>query len=164
MNISRRTKGDEPGIDVRPLDWQQTQATQCSPDMIVEMAAQFQRAASITAKHGDAPRLESHVIVEHHNEYWIGKITEILVPTEQQIASHVIISLLEFLPEIHPQLHMLCIRYPVPEQKIAISLFVCLAAIVCHIITNLLTLGCYLHSQCSAQLHNVPVQFNQGCV
>ncbi|KAG6373138.1 hypothetical protein JVT61DRAFT_6747 [Boletus reticuloceps] len=76
----------------------------------MEPAARFQRAVSVTAMHGNKPKVQPHVI-------WIldQTITEILVPFEQHIASHIVISVLEFLLELLPLLWVPCIQYPVPE-------------------------------------------------
>ncbi|KAF8428888.1 hypothetical protein L210DRAFT_3327899, partial [Boletus edulis BED1] len=110
----------QPSEIERPLKWRETQAAQCLQGA-TEPAARFQRAVSVTAMHGDKPKVQSHVIVKHDDGYRIGTITEILVPFEQHVASHIVISVLEFLPELHPCLRVPCIRYPVPEQKIVVS-------------------------------------------
>jgi hypothetical protein len=82
---------------------------------------QFCKAASFTASQGDKAGVGMHVIIKHGSEYQIGRITEVLVPVNQRHATHVAISLLEFLPELHLQLRVLCIKYPMPEQKKVIS-------------------------------------------
>ncbi|KAG8217159.1 hypothetical protein J3R82DRAFT_5223 [Butyriboletus roseoflavus] len=60
------------------------------------------------------------------NSKWkstLSSIKKILVSFNQHIASHVVISLLEFLPELHTSLCVPCIKYPVEEQNVVISPF-----------------------------------------
>ncbi|KAI6008574.1 hypothetical protein EDC04DRAFT_2581978 [Pisolithus marmoratus] len=80
----------------------------------------FFKVKSFIAVQGDKCKVGAHVIVKLGNAHQIGVIKEILVPFEQHLASHIVISLLEFLPELHPHLHVPCIRYPVQEQKIVV--------------------------------------------
>lgn len=86
-----------------------------------QRGAWFYKAASFTAAQGDKTGVGTHVIIKYGSEYQIGCVNEVLVPVEQHQATHVAISLLEFLPELHPQLHVPCIKYPMPEQKKVLS-------------------------------------------
>jgi len=129
-NLPTHAKGARPSEIDLFIDWQETQAAQCLQDVmeVTAPATRFQRAVSVTAQHGDKSKVQLHVVVKHNDGYQIGKITEILVPFQQHVASHIVISILDFLPELHPRLRVPCIRYPVPEHKIVVSPSVCLFA------------------------------------
>ncbi|KAG6376770.1 hypothetical protein JVT61DRAFT_1794 [Boletus reticuloceps] len=117
--LSTYVKDNGPPEVPDPISWDETQAAQCLHGIMVP-TTRFQQAASVTAKHGDRAVVQKHVVIKHDDEYWIGKITEILVPFEQNIATHVVISVMEFLPELHCRLHMPCVKYPMPEHMIVI--------------------------------------------
>ncbi|KAF8430572.1 hypothetical protein L210DRAFT_1019310 [Boletus edulis BED1] len=102
-----------------PISWEETQAAQCLRGITVP-TTRFQSAVSVTAMHGDRAVVQKHVIIKHDDEFRIGKITEILVPFEQSIATHVVVSIMEFLPELHCRLHMPRVKYPMPERTIVI--------------------------------------------
>ena len=144
-----------------PIDWQKTQPLQYIQDAMVP-AAQFQRAVCVTEKHGDKPKVKLHVIIKWNNMYQIGKIIEILVPFEQRIASHIIISLLKFLLELHPHLCVPHIQYRTPEHRIVVSPFICSIQTVYFMVTNLAMLGYNLHGQCTTWLHDIWLQFNDA--
>ncbi|KAH0825930.1 hypothetical protein J3R83DRAFT_7620 [Lanmaoa asiatica] len=100
---------------VCPIGWDDTEAARCgmeSATLAPQRGARFYKATSFTAVQGDKTRVGTHVIIKH------GKV---LVPVEQCQATHVAISLLEFLPELHPQLCVPRIKYPMPEQMKVVS-------------------------------------------
>ncbi|KAI9571213.1 hypothetical protein HD554DRAFT_1998148, partial [Boletus coccyginus] len=109
---------------VRPIGWDETEVARCGIESATpapQRGAQFYRATSFTAAQGDKTGVGTHVIIKYGSEYQIGCVKEVLVPVEQRQATHVAISLFEFLPKLHPQLRVPCIRYPTPEQKKVIS-------------------------------------------
>ena len=63
---------------------------------------------------------DKHIIVKYDDVYHVRKITEILIPFEQTIATHVVINIMEFCPKLHHQLHMPCVKYCMPEHTIVI--------------------------------------------
>lgn len=72
------------------------------------------------AAQGDKPKVGSHVVVKYGGQYHIGTVKEILVPFEQRLTSHVVVTIWEFLPELHTQLRVPCIKYPAQEQNVVV--------------------------------------------
>ena len=107
---------------ISPVNWKETQAADClhSLNMLQPQGNQFYKVTSFTAAEGDKPKVQGHVIIKHHAGYRIGTIKEILVPFESRLASHVTISLFEFLPGLHPRLRAPCLKYPTPEEIVVV--------------------------------------------
>lgn len=108
---------------IPPVDWKETQAACClrlAPSALRLQGNQFYQVTSFTAAEGDKPKVQSHVIIKLHNEHRIGTVREVLVPVEKHLASHVVISLFEFLPGLHPRLRVPCIKYPTPEEMVVV--------------------------------------------
>ena len=106
---------------ILPVDWKETQATCClclASSALRPQGNQFYQVMSFTAAEGDKPKVQSHVVIKLCNEYWIGTVREVLVPVKKCLASHVVISLFEFLPGLHPHLCVPCIKYPTPEEMV----------------------------------------------
>ncbi|KAL4066879.1 hypothetical protein J3A83DRAFT_4098505, partial [Scleroderma citrinum] len=69
----------------------------------------------------DRSDLGSYVIFQHGNQPCVDKVVEILSPHKHpNIASHIAISKLDFLPQIHPQLHVPCMKFTIPDIKIVV--------------------------------------------
>ncbi|KAL4075014.1 hypothetical protein V8B97DRAFT_2022606 [Scleroderma yunnanense] len=69
----------------------------------------------------DKSDLGSYVIFKHGNQPCVGKVVEILSPHKHpNTASYIAISKLDFLLQIHPQLHVLCMKFTVPDVKIVV--------------------------------------------
>ena len=108
---------------IPPVDWKETWAACClrlAPSAPRPQGNQFYQVTSFMAAEGDKPKVQSHVVIKLHNEYWIGTVREVLVPVKKCLASHVVISLFEFLPGLHPCLRVPCIKYPTPEEMVIV--------------------------------------------
>ncbi|KIJ11470.1 hypothetical protein PAXINDRAFT_84506, partial [Paxillus involutus ATCC 200175] len=108
---------------VPPIEWQETQAASITDPTTQKdrRGSHFYKLKSFVAKEGDQINLKSHVIFNHGDGLRVGKVAEILMSTEQRIASHVVVSLLDFLPHPHPHLHVPCIKFPAPECKVVVT-------------------------------------------
>ncbi|KAF8438190.1 hypothetical protein L210DRAFT_3679452 [Boletus edulis BED1] len=107
---------------VHPINWKETDAAKCirSTVPVARQEARFHKATSFTAAKGDKPKVGTHVVVMYDGGYHLGMVKEILVPCQQRITSHVVISLWEFLPELHAQLHVPCIKQLAQERNIVV--------------------------------------------
>jgi hypothetical protein len=69
----------------------------------------------------------SIIIVHHEDKLLLGKVYEILVPTDPShnnfCATHIVIHLYEFLLQLHPKLHIPCLI--LTEYSVVIALKVC---------------------------------------
>ncbi|KAI6147785.1 hypothetical protein BKA82DRAFT_140319, partial [Pisolithus tinctorius] len=83
----------------------------------------FIKCKSFVTTDGDKASIGSHVICSYDQsaKYSIGKVVEILAPHQQYMATHITISRLHFLPELHQQLRVPCLRFPTPESEVVIS-------------------------------------------
>ncbi|KIK75984.1 hypothetical protein PAXRUDRAFT_171120 [Paxillus rubicundulus Ve08.2h10] len=80
----------------------------------------FYKAKTFTTTDGDNVHINVHVIWQSDQnpvELSIGKIAEILIPAGSHCTSHVVIMQLEFLPELHPELHTPRLKLSEPEKK-----------------------------------------------
>ena len=107
---------------IPPVNWKEIQAADClcSLNMLQPQGNQFYKVTSFTATERDKPKVQGHIIIKHHARYWISTIKEILVPFESHLASHVTISLFEFLPGLHPHLHAPCLKYSMSEEIVVV--------------------------------------------
>lgn len=107
---------------VCPVNWKETNAAKCAGPTVPDarQGNGFHTTISFTAAQGDKPKVGTHVIVKYSGVYQIGTVKKILVPCKQRLASHVVISLWEFMPELHAQLRVPCIKQPAEEQNIAV--------------------------------------------
>jgi len=106
-----------------PINWKETEAAKCIEFTahVTGRESRFYKVASFIAAKGDKAKVGTYVVVKHGAAYQIGTVKEILYCSKQQVVSNVVISLLEFLPELHARLHVPCIKYPVQEQNIVVS-------------------------------------------
>ena len=106
-----------------PVIWNETRAARClrsAPGMRKPQGDRFYQVTSFTAAEGDKPKVQGHVIIKHCDGYRIGMIREILAPFERRLASHVTISVFEFLPGLHPRLRVPCLKYATPEETVVV--------------------------------------------
>jgi hypothetical protein len=108
---------------IPPVEWQATQsAAILQPDMHQNLGTdRFYNVNSFVTVDGDQSSKGSHVILRHDNQLSVGKVIEILAPHSQpHMASFIVISRLEFMPELHLQLCVPCIKFAIPEYKIVV--------------------------------------------
>ena len=118
-HLPTHTNGNGKLEIISPVDWMETQAARCIGPACPQ-GNLFYQVTSFTAAQGDKPKVQTHIIIKHHVGYRISAIKEILVPAEQRVASHVVISLLEFIADPHPRLRVPCIKYPTPEEFVIV--------------------------------------------
>ncbi|KAN0097891.1 hypothetical protein V8E55_002337 [Tylopilus felleus] len=100
------------------IDWDKTEAAKYKSATIPQRGMQFYAATFCRAANGDKAKVGSHTIIKYGQEYQTGCVKEVLVPIQDQCkASHIVVSIFEILPGLHPQLHVPHIRYPTPEQN-----------------------------------------------
>ncbi|KAF9222846.1 hypothetical protein BS17DRAFT_767598 [Gyrodon lividus] len=100
---------------VLAVEWRSTQmAAVAQPGSHQNIANDlFHKCKALVTKDSNKASIGSH--------YSIGNIVKILVPNQKHIASHITVSCLEFLPGLHPQLNVPCLKFPTPEHKVLIT-------------------------------------------
>lgn len=107
------------------IDWDKTEAAKYKSATIPQRGMQFYVATFCRAANRDKAKVGSHTIIKYGQEYQTGCVKEVLVPIQDQCkASHIVVSIFEILPGLHPQLHVPHIRYPTPEQNKVLIPFV----------------------------------------
>ncbi|KIK75542.1 hypothetical protein PAXRUDRAFT_18906 [Paxillus rubicundulus Ve08.2h10] len=111
---------------IPPVEWSMTQsaAVQLIPPRNNAQDL-FYKGKTFTTVDRDTACIDGHVILQideaNLTELSIGKITEILIHADGRAASHILITCLDFLPELHPELHVPRIKLSEPEQKVVVT-------------------------------------------
>ena len=108
------------------VEWQMTEVGKLSPSGINQIQATepFYHVNSVMATDGDKVYPGSYVVLQHPttSEQWIGRAIEILSHCNSpHTASHIVVSLLEILPNLHSCLQVLCLRETLPEQRVIVT-------------------------------------------
>ena len=106
---------------VPPVEWHTTQVAKLSQlDLHGVLAHKlFYHVNSVMTIDGDTVLPASFIILQHPiiSELLIGKVVEILSPHCSPFnMSHVVITRLEFLPNLHS--HLPCLREAVPKERV----------------------------------------------
>ncbi|KAF8833106.1 hypothetical protein BDN67DRAFT_986246 [Paxillus ammoniavirescens] len=120
---------------IPPVEWSTTQfaAVQLIPPCNNAQDL-FYKGKTFTMVDGDTARIDGHVILQideaNPTELSIGKITEILIRADGRVTSHILITCLNFLPDLHPELHVPHIKLSEPEQKVIVAPNICFLSMV----------------------------------
>ncbi|KIK81804.1 hypothetical protein PAXRUDRAFT_155229 [Paxillus rubicundulus Ve08.2h10] len=120
---------------IPPVEWSTTQSVAVQPIPPRNNAQDlFYKGKTFTTVDGDTARIDGHVILQideaNPTEPSIKKITEILICADGQVASHILITCLDFLPELHPELHVPRIKLSESEQKVIVTPNICFLSMV----------------------------------
>ena len=106
-----------------PVEWQTTKSAAIlySPQHCNSQIGLFFEVNSVVAADGDKLNTNDYVIFRQDNHFDLGKVVEILSSFEQpRMASHIALSRLEFLPRLHHQLRVPCVKFFDPELMVVI--------------------------------------------
>ncbi|EGO30400.1 hypothetical protein SERLADRAFT_404585 [Serpula lacrymans var. lacrymans S7.9] len=103
------------------------------------------KASAFITQNGDEAKLGSYVVISsasNKNHPRIGQVIEILVTEEKpRVATHIVITYLEFLPALHPKLLIPCLQIMDVQDVFTPKNFLCTVNV--------------LHDCCSANCSNV---------
>ncbi|KIO08465.1 hypothetical protein M404DRAFT_134486, partial [Pisolithus tinctorius Marx 270] len=109
---------------IPPIDWHTTQSASIRQPNITHCPNdKFYRGKTFITMDGDNAHIGGHVIWQSDdNPLSIGKITEILILADgdNRVASYVLVTQLDFQPELHTELHVPCLKLSEPEKKVVL--------------------------------------------
>ncbi|EGO26853.1 hypothetical protein SERLADRAFT_436680 [Serpula lacrymans var. lacrymans S7.9] len=89
----------------------------------------FLKALAFTTRNGDEAKVGSYVVVSSlstETPLWIGKIEEILITeANRQFAAHVAFTYMDFLPALHANLQVPCLRITESQDVLPAEKFLC---------------------------------------
>ena len=111
---------------IPPVQWQTTEAGKQSQSDIHQIQATklFYQVGSVVTMDGDKVCPGGYTILQPTttSEQWIGQVIEILSPCgTPYTVSHIVVSRLEVLPDLHSRLRVPCLREAVPEQRVVVT-------------------------------------------
>ncbi|KIK81851.1 hypothetical protein PAXRUDRAFT_155117 [Paxillus rubicundulus Ve08.2h10] len=109
---------------IPPVEWHTTWSVAASTQQLNTTHGhpnyRFYQGKTFITVDGDNPQVNRHVIWQLDEDpvkLYIGKVVEILIPTDSCVTLHVLITQLEFQPQLHTELHTPCLKLPEPKTN-----------------------------------------------